>query len=170
MAWKNPLRFMVVFTLATNVALSVNVKLLTIEKTSKEWADSAQKTILEVSQIFDRASFGLSTFTTEKNPLLTKISQSATKVAGVFGIFGALFSILLTFIPRTTSDSPELKMMRTEFHKLSQKIDTIARSVDDTKDLIKLSTQMSAFIEHEEKIQNGFAQLKECLDKLANAK
>ena len=119
MAWKNPLRFMVVFTLATNVALSVNVKLLTIEKTSKEWADSAQKTILEVSQIFDRASFGLSTFTTEKNPLLTKISQSATKVAGVFRIFGALFSILLTFIPGSTSDSPELKMMRTEFNKLS---------------------------------------------------
>ena len=60
--------------------------------------------------------------------------------------------------------------MRTELNKLSQKIDTIARSVDDTKDLIKLSTQMSAFIEHEKKIQNGFAQLKECLDKLANAK
>ena len=155
------LRLLTVFILSVHVASSQN-------KTSKEWAGSAQKTIWEISQIFQRASIGLGGFNSETQPGLVALSKKAANIAGVFGVFGALFSIVMTFLPG--SESPELKMMRTEFDKLSGKMDEISRSLDDTKDLIKLSAQRSAFIEHESKIHNGFSQLKICLDALANAK
>ena len=124
----------------------------------------------EISQTFHRASIGLGGFSSETNPGLVALSKRAAKIAGAFGVFGALFSIVMTFLPGSSSESPELKMMRTEFDKLSEKMDEISRSLDDTKDLIKLSTQRSAFIEHERKIHNGFSQLKICLDSLANVK
>ena len=155
------LRLLTVFILSINIASSLN-------RTSKEWAGSAQKTIWEISQIFHRASIGLGGFNSETNPGLVALSKKAAKIAGVFGVFGALFSIVMTFIPGSQSESPELKMMRIEFDKLSGKMDEISRSLDDTKDLIKLSTQRSAFIEHESKIHTGFSQLRTCLDTLTN--
>ena len=155
------LRLLIVFILSIHVASSKN-------KTSKEWAGSAQKTIWEISQIFHRASIGLGGFDSKTQPGLVALSKKAANIAGVFGVFGALFSIVMTFLPG--SESPELKMMRSEFDKLSGKMDEISRSLDDTKDLIKLSAQRSAFIEHESKIHTGFSQLKTCLDALTNIK
>ena len=108
-------------------------------------------------------------FNSETKPGLVALSKQAAKIAGVFGVFGALFSIVMTLLPGSQSESPELKMMRSEFDKLSGKMDEISRSLDDTKDLIKLSTQRSAFIEHESKIHTGFSELKKCLDALNNA-
>ena len=163
MEWRKSFRLVTIFVLSINVAFSLN-------RTSKEWAGSAQKTIWEISQIFHRASIGLGGFSSETKPTLVALSKKAANIAGVFGVFGALFSILMTFIPGSQSESPELKMMRSEFDNLSRKMDEISRSLDDTKDLIKLSTQRAAFIEHESKIHTGFSQLKTCLDSLANAK
>ena len=161
MELRKSLRLVTVVILSIHVASSQN-------KTSKEWAGSAQKTIWEISQIFHRASIGLGGFSSETKPTLVALSKKAANIAGVFGVFGALFSIIMTFLPG--SESPELKMMRSEFNKLSQKMDEISRSLDDTKDLIKLATKRSAYIEHESKIHTGFSQLKTCLDSLANVK
>ena len=135
-------------------------------KTSKEWAGSAQKSIWEVSQIFHRASIGLGSFDKEKSPYFVELSKKSAKLAGVFGVFGALFSIVLAFIPG--SDSGDLKLIQSEFGKLSQKVDTIARSLEDTKNLIKLATQKAAYIEQEQRIHHGFSQLEICLQKLEN--
>ena len=135
-------------------------------KTSKEWAVSAQKTIWETSQVFHRATIGLSTFNAETGPNLVKLSKITGKIAGVFGVFGALFSITMAFIPG--GDSPELAYMKSEFGKLSQKVDTVSRSLDDTKDLIKIATQKSAYVGHEQKIHYGYSQMEACLKKLEN--
>ena len=147
----------VLIALAMPVALSKN-------KTSKEWAVSAQKSIWEVSQIFHRATIGLGSFDNVANPGIVALSKSTAKVAGLFGVFGALFSIAMAFIPG--SESPELKLMRKEFGKLSQKVDTIARSLDDTKKLIKVEAQRAAYIGHEQKIHHGYSQLQTCLQRI----
>ena len=151
------LRIVVLIVIALPIALSKN-------KTSKEWANSAQKTVWEVSQVFHRATIGLSSFDAKASPILAQLSKHTAKVAGVFGVFGAVFSIVMAFIPG--SESPELKLMKSEFGKLSQKVDTIARSLDDTKELIQIEAQRAAFIGHEQKIHHGYSQLERCLQKL----
>ena len=108
------------------VALAVPVA-LSIDETKKEWAASAQKSIYEVSVVFDRASFSLSSVDSNMHGKLFALSTSTAKIAGAFGVFGALFSIAMAFIPG--SESPELKLMRSEFDKLSQKVDAIAESL-----------------------------------------
>ena len=135
-------------------------------KTSKDWAVSAQKTIWETSQVFHRATIGLSTFNDKTSPNLVKLSKITGKIAGVFGVFGAIFSIIMAFIPG--GDSPELTLMKSEFGKLSQKVDTISRSLDDTKDLIKIASQKAAFVGYEQKIHYGYSQMEACLKKLEN--
>ena len=52
--------------------------------------------------------------------------------------------------------------------KLSQKIDTLSRSLDDTKELIKLETQKAAYIRYEQDIHYGYSQLQVCIDELDN--
>ena len=133
-------------------------------KTSKEWAASAQKTIWETSQIFHRATIGLSSFDKDINPQLVALSKSTAKVAGAFGVFGAMFSIIMALVPG--GDSPEFKLMKVEFGKLSEKVDTIARSLDATKNLIQVETQKAAYLKYENNIHNGFSQLQECLKNL----
>ena len=154
--------------LGFTVAILLSVQLVECKnKTSKEWAASAQKTIWETSQIFHRASIGLGSFDATTFPKLISLSKSASKVAGVFGVFGALFSIIMTFIPG--GESPELKMMKMmneEFSKLSEKVDVIAKSLDETKNLIKLEAQKSAYIKYENNIHNGYSQLQTCFKKL----
>ena len=150
------------------VALIVLVPPVTLSKnrTSKEWATSAQKSIWEVSQIFHRATIGTGGFDKEIHKNIAALSQSTAKVAGLFGVFGALFSIAMAFIPG--SESPEIKLMRTEFNKLSQKVDAIASSLKETKKLIKVEAQRAAYVGHEHKILHGHSQLKICLEKLNN--
>ena len=156
--------------LGFTVAILLSVQLVECKnKTSKEWAASAQKTIWETSQIFHRASIGLGSFDATTFPKLISLSKSASKVAGVFGVFGALFSIIMTFIPG--GESPELKMMKMmneEFSKLSEKVDVIAKSLDETKNLIKLEAQKSAYIKYENNIHNGYSQLQTCFKKLGS--
>ena len=84
----------------------------------------------------------------------------------MFGVAGALFSIAMAFIPG--GDSPELKFMKSEFGKMSEKVDTIARSLDETKDLIKLATQKAAYIQYHQKIHHGYSQMEACLKKLGD--
>ena len=131
-------------------------------KTSKEWAVSAQKIMWETSQVFHRATIGLSSFNKTTSPKLVKLSSMTAKLAGAFGVFGALFSIIMQFIPGSKQDSPELKYMKDEFGKLSQKVDTIAKSVDEAKDLIKIQTQKAAYAGYVQKIHHGFSQMEEC--------
>ena len=129
-----------------------------------EWATTAQKNINEVSVIFDRAYVGLDSLDNNVHSKLFALSKSTAKISAVFGVFGAIFSIAMSFIPG--SDSPELKLMRSEFDKLSQKVDTIAESLKDTKKLIKVEAQRAAYVGHEHKINQGYSQLKTCLVKL----
>ena len=159
MIWSKLLGIVLVILMTASLTLSKN-------KTSKEWAASAQKSIWEVSQIFHRASIGLGSFDNTINPGLVALSKSAAKLAGGFGVFGALFSLAMAFIPG--SESPELKLMKSEFGKLSQKVDTIARSIEETKKLIKIEAQRAAYIRHEQRIHNGYSQLERCLKKLGN--
>ena len=135
-------------------------------KTNKDWAVSARNTISETSQVFHQATIGLGTFNDKTSPNLVKLSKITGKIAGVFGVFGALFSITMAFIPG--GDSPELTLMKSEFGKLSQAVDTISRSLDDTKDLIKIANQKAAFVGHEQKIHYGYSQMEACLKKLEN--
>ena len=72
----------------------------------------------------------------------------------------------MAFIP--SEDSAELTYMKSEFPKLSEKIDSIARSLDDTKDLIESKTQQAAYVRYEHNINEGFLQLKACLKKIEN--
>ena len=85
-------------------------------------------------------------------------------------MFGALFSIVMAFIPGPGSESPELKLMRTEFDKLSEKVDIITRSLKVTKKLIKVEAQRAAYVRHEHKINTGYLALKTCLEKIDNVK
>ena len=159
MIWERLLGIAIVIYMTTPFALSRN-------KTSKEWATSAQKSIWEGSQIFHRATIGLGSFDNKINGGLVALSKSTAKVAGMLGVFGALFSIVMAFIPG--AESPELKLMKSEFGKLSQKVDTIARSIEDAKKLIKIEAQRAVYIGHEQRIHHGYLQLERCLKKLDN--
>ena len=139
-----------------------------INKTSSEWAVTAQKTIWETSQIFHRSTIGLSSFNPETGPKLVALSKTTAKVAGVFGVLGAMFSIAMAFTTESGKDSSELVYMKSEFAKLSESVDTIARSLDNTKDLIKNEVQKAAYKTHEQDIHFGFSQLTKCLEKLGN--
>ena len=159
MIWRKLLGIVIVIFMTTPFALSRN-------KTSKEWATSAQKSIWEGSQIFHRATIGLGSFDNKMNGGLVALSKSTAKVAGMLGVFGALFSIVMAFIPG--SESPELKLMKSEFGKLSQKVDKVARSIEDAKELIKLEAPRAMYSGHESRIHYGYIQLNRCLEKLYN--
>ena len=133
---------------------------------SEEWANAAATTIQETSNAFDMATTALESFDANAGSKLSKLAKIGSKLTGAFGVFGALFSIVLAFIPG--SESPELTLMKSEFGKLSESVDKVARSLEDTKGLIKLATQRTAYITHENVIHNGYSQLQECLKKLEN--
>ena len=151
--------------IAVSTLLSIHFEL---SKSSTDWITPAQKTMYEASVILDRAAIGFDSFAKKQTPAINmvRLSQSSSKLAGLFGVFGALFSILLAFIP--AAESPELKLMKVEFGKLSQKVDKIARSIDDTKNLIKHETQKATYLDHERKIHHGYSQLQSCIGKLDN--
>ena len=142
-------------------------------KTQKEWATSFQKTIWESSQVFHRTLIGMSYMDTKETSktapkYLKSLTKYSSKIAGTVGVIGALFSIALAFIPGVSQESSELKYMKEEFGKLSQKIDSVAQSIDDVKDLIKLDTQKAAYIRDQNKIKYGVQQLNESLARIGN--
>ena len=137
-----------------------------IDTTYKEWVVIGQKTVFETAETFDRATVALTSFKKQKYPKLAKLSKYAARLAGSLGVFSAIFSMVLAFLPG--ADSAEIKYMKTEFGKLGQKIDTVSRSLQDTKELIKLATQKSAYVRYEQKIHHGFTHLQACIDRLGN--
>ena len=140
-------------------------------KTQKEWAASFQKTIWEGSQVFHRTLIGMTHIDTKSETApkyLKSLPKFSSKIAGTLGVIGALFSIALAFIPGVSQESSEMKYMKEEFGKLSQKIDSVAQSIDDVKDLIKLDTQKAAYIRDQNKIQYGAQQLNESLTRIGN--
>ena len=138
----------------------------TSSTTHMGWVAIGQKTMYESYQTFDAATTTLTSFKETKYPKLAKLSKYAARIAGSLGVFSALFSVVLAFLP--AAESAELRYMKTEFGKLGQKVDTIARSMQDTQDLIKLATQKAAYIRYEQKIHHGYTQLLSCIDRLGN--
>ena len=132
------------------------------------------KAVTSVKDIFKQISFvfgGISGAfgsynATKAGHIFSTITKKTARFAGFFGAIGALFAIILELIPGGKQESAELKLMKNEFGKLSQKVDTIARSLDNTKDLIKLATQKAAYIKYEENINYGYTQLLQCLKDL----
>ena len=82
---------------------------------------------------------------------LKLLRSVSSKVSGIMGVAGTLFSIVLALLP--PEESPELKFMKLQFGKLSEKIDKISGAVDDVKNLIKLHSQKAAYIQEENKIK-----------------
>ena len=135
-------------------------------KTQLEWAKTAHNSIFYTGLIFQFADEGLSKWNADKaiNPRMKGMTKLAGRLAGMFGAVGAIIQVVLSFIPG--EESPELKLMKEEFGKMSQKMDTIARSLDDTKDLIKIASQKAAYIQSEHNIHHGFDRMQECMKKV----
>ena len=135
-----------------------------------EWFKTAQKAFFNAGLMFSMADGGLGKWNTEdgKNPNIKAMSKTVGRLAGVLGSIGSLFAVIMAFIP--TGDSAELTLMKEEFGKMSQKMDTIARSLEDTKGLIRLENQRAAYIQYEQNIHNGYDRLQECLSSLNDVK
>ena len=131
-----------------------------------KWAKTAQDTLYNTGQMFIMADGGLAKWNTAngKNILVKSLSKAAGRLAGVFGAFGSLIAVILAFIPG--GESAELKLMKKEFGKMSEKMDTIARSLEDTKNLIKIENQKAAFIQNELNIHHGYDRFETCLNSL----
>ena len=133
---------------------------------SQGWAKAAASSISEISSGFEKVTIALDSFNADGGSKVSKLAKISAKLSGAFGVLGALFTAILAVIPAT--ESPEIKLMKSEFGKLSEKMDKVARSLEDTKGLIKLDTQRAAYIEHENVIHNGYSKLQECFRKLEN--
>ena len=134
-----------------------------------DWVPAARKTIWETSQTFHRILIGMTdiNFNVEGvSDRLRTLRKVSSRIAGAMGVFGAIFSIALAFLPK--QESAELKLMKTEFGKLTEKIVQVAESIDDVKDLIKLQTHKAAYIDDENKIIYGFTRMQECRERLDN--
>ena len=163
----NKLLFLVVVTIFGIHPISSS-----INKTEQEWKAAGQKTIWEASQIFHRTLIGVSAM--EKTgegrapKFVNSVTKFSSKLAGIFGVAGAIFSIILAIIPGAKTESAELKYMKTEFGKLSQKVDSLAVSIDHVKDIIKLSTQKAAYVKDQNKIHHAASQMAECQKRIEN--
>ena len=127
---------------------------------------TAESSMINLGLIFSLAQQGLQSYDKEKYPKLELLSKKTARVAGLLGVFGAFFSMVMTFLPSEKSE--ELKYMESEFEKLEQKVDAIAHSLNDTKGLIESKTQQAAYVQYERNINHGFSQLKACLKELNN--
>ena len=127
---------------------------------------TAETGVVNLGLIFSLAQQGLGSYDKGKYPKLDYLSKKSARIAMALGSLGAVFSIVMAFLP--AEDSPELKYMKSEFPKLTEKIDTIAKSLADTKGLIASSTQQAAYIAYEHKIMEGFSKLRECMERVDN--
>ena len=134
---------------------------------SSDWETTAKTSISQTGFLFSYASSTLGSYNaTKAGHIFSTLTKSTARLAGFFGAAGALLSVILAFIPG--GDSAEIALMKTEFAKLSQKIDTVARSLEETKDLIKLETQKAAYLKHEHNINYGYERMQQCLKELEN--
>ena len=134
-----------------------------------EWANAAQKTLFNTGLALSFAGPGVGTYDKDKyGKFIETLSKKAGRLAGIFGGIGSMFAVVLAFIPG--EESAELKLMKSEFAKLSQKVDMIAESLEDTKTLIKSEVQLAAYLQYEHRIKTGASQLKTCLEKLEAAR
>ena len=163
----NKLLYLVVLTI-----FGIHLSSCSINKTEQEWKAAGQKTIWEASQIFHRTLIGVSAM--EKTgegrapKFVNSVTKFSSKLAGIFGVAGAIFSIILAIIPGAKTESAELKYMKTEFGKLSQKVDSLAVSIDNVKDIIKLSAQKAAYVKDQNKIHHAASQMAECQKRIEN--
>ena len=134
---------------------------------SSDWTSTAKTSISQTGFMFSYASSTLGSFNTTKvGHIFSTLTKSTARLAGFFGAAGALLSVIMAFIPG--GDSAEIALMKKEFAKLSQKIDTVARSLEETKDLIKLETQKAAYLKYEQNIHYGYQRMQQCLGELEN--
>ena len=129
---------------------------------------AAQTAILHtyIAGLFERVLVATSEIELEGKDRLTFLRAVSARVSGVMGVAGALFSIILAFLP--PQESAELKLMKSEFSKLSQKIDSISIAVDDVKNLVKLNTQEAEHIQDENKINTGYSRMLDCHETVSN--
>ena len=141
---------------------------VTLQRPFSTWTGrkTALNSMLYTGSMFSFADETLATWNAEKVKLsnFKAITKYAGRIAGVFGSVGSLFAVVMAFIPG--GDSKELKLMKEEFGKMSQKMDAIARSLEDTKNLIRAENQRSAYIQYEHNINHGYDRLQTCLDRL----
>ena len=133
----------------------------------RNWVPAARKTIWETSQTFHRILIGMTDIDFKAEDVsrgLKTLRKVSSRIAGAMGVFGAVFGIVLAFLP--TQESPELQLMKEEFGKLNQKIDEVAQSIDDVKDLITMQTHKTAYIDDENKIIYGYTRMQECRQRL----
>ena len=146
---------------------STNNNTLPVDSVALEWATKAQTSFFQAGLGFSMFAVGFGSYNaTKSGHFWSTLAKQTNRLAGLFGGFGAFASAILAFIP--TGDSPEVSLMKAEFAKLSQKMDTIATSLDDTKNLIKLETQKAAYVGYELKINAGFSQMHKLIKKLEN--
>ena len=154
--------FVLIVLVLANTASSSN-------KTSLEWAKTAEHSIKQAGFFFSGAwTFASSYNATKSGHAWSTMSKVTSRLAGVFGAIGAMISAILAFIPG--GESPELTLMKSEFGKLSQQIDTVSRSLDETKNLIKIETQKAAYVAYERNIHFGYSQMNELMEKLESVR
>ena len=142
-------------------------------QTTVEWVKSASTSLSNVDLALSYASAALGSYNETKlhvspGSSVSALTKATARLAGFFGVIGMVFASILELIPFPKEESAEIKVLRSEFGKLSQQIDTISKSVNDAKDLIKLSAQKAAFIKYENDINHGFSELNKTLNKLDN--
>ena len=157
------------------VIISIDLAILEEEEELQtkihEWTTTAKNTIWESSQTAHRVLIGMTDIDFKgKNAsrTLKRIAKFSSRIAGVMGVAGAVLSVILEFTAPEKQDSEELKYMTSEFGKLLQQMDDVSRSIDDVKGLIKLESQKTAYIQDENKINNGQENLVDLINKVKN--
>ncbi|KAK3106195.1 hypothetical protein FSP39_014761 [Pinctada imbricata] len=77
-----------------------------------------------------------------------------------------MMSIIFAFLP--TDDSPELALMKQEFSEMNRKLDIITNSLEESKKLIKESTQKAAYLAAEHKIDQAYRTFLTLITNLLN--
>ena len=146
---------------------SSNNNVPSVDSEALKWSKKVQNAFSQTGLALGFAGTAFGTYDAGKHgKWLKTLTKVTNRFAGFFGAVGAFASVILGFIDG--GDSPELKLMKSEFSKLSQKMDTIATSLDDTKDLIKVETQKAAYVGYELRINTGFSQMQKLINKLEN--
>ena len=138
-----------------------------------DWIPLSQTTVWETSQTFHRILIGMTDIDFGGNTSkggnvsihLKRLRTVSSKVAGIMGVIGTIYSIALEFTDTPAEqESQELKYMKSQFSILSRQIDNVSRSVDDVKNLIKIQAQQSAYLHDEKKIVVGYLNLQQCIE------
>ena len=132
-----------------------------------QWAKSAESSLTNAGLMFAFVQQGVGSYNKDKIPKMVEVlSKKTARIAGMLGSMGAVFAIVMAFVP--SGESAELTFMKSEFGKLFQRVDAVSRSVEDTKNLIKSSTQQAAYVRYEHNIHNAYTALQQCLQQLEN--